>query len=459
MLSTAAAVARLLDATLEGDPSVEIRGVEVDSRRVEAGDLFVALPGVRRDGHEFVGQALERGAAALVSRDAGLPAPPAGRALLRVENTLVAYHRLAAGERTRRPWWVVGLTGSVGKTTTKEILAALLATRFPTGASEGNRNSTLGLPAELLSQPPEVEVFVAEMGMSHPGELDTLGRIVRPHVLLYTRIAPAHTEFFPDMDSVVRAKAELLPHLEEGGVLVLNAADPHQESFAAPQASRTLTYGTPAADVHARSVEDRGLLGSRFTLVMDGEEAPVELPLAGAHQVENLLAAAAAASALGLTAAEVAAVAPALEAPPRRGRILHPAQDVRLVDDSYNSSPEALRRMLELLGATPGRRVAVLGEMYELGKLSEEAHAAAGRLAASSCDVLVAVGGQDAMNLAMAALASERPPSAVHRVGGVEEALGVVRGLLRPGDVILVKGSRGVELDRLVDALLDGGGS
>jgi len=453
VLRTAGAVAELLGATLEGEASVKLRGAEVDSRRVEEGDLFVALPGAQRDGHDFVAEALERGAAALVRRDVELPPPPAGRALIRVDDTLGAYHRLAAEERTRRPWWVVGLTGSVGKTTTKDMLAALLGTRFPTGASEGNRNSTLGLPAEILSQPPEVEVFVAEMGMSRPGELDTLGRIVRPHVLLYTRIAPAHTEFFPDLEAIVRAKAELLRHLEEGGVLVLNAADPHQASFAAPQASRTITYGAPGAEVRAESLEPRGLLGSVFTLVMEEESVPVELPLAGAHQVENLLAAAAAAGSMGVTAEEIAGAAAGLQAAPHRGRVLHPNPDVTLVDDSYNSSPLALTRMLELLAATPGRRVAVLGEMYELGEIAEEAHAEAGRLAATSCDVLVTVGGQDAMELAMAALSSERPPSAVHRVSGVEEAIGVVTGLVEPGDVILVKGSRGVQLDRLVAAL------
>ena len=305
----------------------------------------------------------------------------------------------------------------------------------------------------MLSQPPEVEVFVAELGMSRPGELDTLGRIVRPHVLLYTRIAPAHTEFFPDLEGVVRAKAELLPHLEKGGVLVLNAGDPHQESFTAPQASRTITYGAPGAEIRAESVRARGLLGASFTLVVGSTSVEVELPLAGRHQVENLVAAAAAATALGLGPGDIAAAAAELEAAPHRGRVLTLDGGITVVDDSYNSSPVALHRMLELLADTPGRRVAVLGEMYELGELSEEAHAEAGRLAATSCDVLLAVGGQDAMNLAMAALASERPPSAVHRVTDVEEAIGVVTGLLAPGDVILVKGSRGVELDRLVAAL------
>jgi UDP-N-acetylmuramoyl-tripeptide--D-alanyl-D-alanine ligase len=450
---TAAEIARVVDGQVEGNAAVPVIGAEVDSRRLETGDLFVALPGARCDGHDFVGSALETAAAALVRRDADLDSPPPGRALVRVRDPMIAYHELARRERRERSWRVAAVTGSVGKTTTKDYLAFVLATGNRVGASGGNRNSTLGLPAEILSQDSGVEIFVAEAAMSSPGELMTLGEILRPQVLLYTRIAPVHTEFFPDLAGIVRAKAELLPWLDEDGTLVINADDSNQNSYPEETQARVIRYGAEGADARLEDLEDRGLLGSRFRLVLPGGDAVVDLQIPGRHQAENLLAAAAAASAFGVGAEQVAEAAPAIQAPEHRGRLLSIDDDISLVDDSYNASPVAVRRLLELLAKAPGRRVAVLGEMYELGDLAEQAHLHAGEQAASACDLLIAVGGADAERIAARAREQGLPEGLVHTVEDAEGATELLRRVLRPGDVVLITGSRGVGLDRTVEAL------
>ena len=453
MRMTAADVARVVGGAVEGSAVARLFGAEVDSRRLEDGDLFVALPGARRDGHEFVGQALETAVAALVRRDADLEEPPSERALVRVDDPLPAYHELARHERRERAWRVAAVTGSVAKTTTKDFLAALLAPHHRVGASQGNRNSTLGLPAEILSQDPEIEVFVAEAGMSSPGELATLGKILRPHLLLYTRIAPVHTEFFPDLEGIVRAKAELLPWLDDEGTLVINANDPNQDGYPSKTEARVIRYGGEDAEARIEDVEDRGLLGCRFRLVLPDGEAEIDLNLPGQHQAENLLAAAAAASAFGVRAEQVAATAPDLVAPEHRGRVIAVGDGISLVDDSYNASPLAVGRLLELLARAPGRRVAVLGEMYELGDLAEQAHRDAGAKAATACDLLVAVGGADAGRIADGARDAGQPNESIHQVEDADRAAELLRRVLRPGDVVLVKGSRGVGLDRTVAAL------
>ena len=450
MRMSAAELARVVDGTVEGDRDVTILGAEVDSRRLRENDIFVALPGARCDGHEFVPEALKTAAGALVRSDVELPSPLDGRVLVRVADPLTAYHELARRVCQERQWKVVAITGSVGKTTTKDFLAHLLADYRKIGASTGNRNSTLGLPAEVLSQDAEIEIFVAEAGMSSPGELAILGEILRPEILIYTLIAPVHTEFFPDLEAIVRAKAELIPWLDSDGTLVINAADPNQERFPSETGARVLRFGGIDSDAKLEDVEDLGLLGTRFRLVLPDGEAAVSLALPGRHQAENLLAAAAGATALGLGVAEIAAAVPTLRPAEHRGRVLTIADDISLVDDSYNASPVAMRRLLELLAQAPGRRVAVLGEMYELGELAAEAHRRVGEEAAASCDLLVAVGGADAAHLVGGARSTGFAEDCIHLVEDAREAADLLNRLLHAGDVVLVKGSRGVGLDRTV---------
>ena len=452
MRLTAAEVARVVGGTVEGAGDVVITGAEVDSRRIQPGDLFVAMAGQRTDGHQFVGGALATAAAALVSTGVDLPPVPPDRALIRVSDPVRAYWDLARAERKNRDWTTVAVTGSVGKTTVKDFLAHLLAAYRPTGSSSGNRNSTLGLPAQLLSQPESVEVFVAETGMSRPGELDLLGRILQPiGVLLYTRIAPVHTEFFDGLEGIVRAKGELLSYLADSGTLVVNADDRHQDGYPSGTSARVLRYGA-GGDARIENLTDLGLLGSRFDLVLPTGRATVNLELPGLHQSENLLAAATAGSALGLTADEIAAASSGLTAAPHRGRLCRLADGILVVDDSYNASPVAMARMLELLAAVPGRRVAVLGEMYELGELAAEAHRAVGERAARSCNLLLAVGSESARLMAEAARAAGL--ESVELVEDADEAEKLLRKRLQPNDVVLVKGSRGVALDRTVARLV-----
>lgn len=450
------AVARAVGGVVTGTPDAIVSGAEVDSRLVQNGDLFVALPGERVDGHTFVPKALEKAVAALVRHDADLPSPPAGRALISVADPLAAYHRLATLDCRRRGWKVTTVTGSVGKTTTKDFLARILTSHRITGFSLGNRNSTLGLPAQILSQGEGVEVFVAEAGMSRAGELDLLGAMLRPDVVLYTRIAPAHTEFFSSMDGVVEAKAELLPHLKPEGTLVLNAGDPRQKAFARRTRAAVLSYGTTDSEARLEQIEDLGLEGTRGTLILPSGRAPFRLPLPGLYQAENFLAAAAAAHALGLDIEPIAAAAELMEATPHRGTVLQIRDGITVIDDSYNASPEAVKKALELLTRCSGRRVAVLGEMYELGSAAAAAHRDIGRLAARHCDLLLSVGRDMGHEVLEGAVAAGLPR---HRASQAEDstaAVALLDDLLEAGDTVLVKGSRGVGLDRVVAALSEG---
>jgi len=439
-------LAALLGARLVGDPDREVRGVAIDSREVRPGDLFVALAGERVDGHDFLAQAVAAGAsAALVSRPL-----PAALPQLTVPDTLAALQSLAHSERAEAGYRLVAVTGSLGKTTTKEFTAALLASTFTVGTTSGSRNSQAGLPAELCNQAEGIEWMVAELGMNHAGELDRLGAIAEPDAALYTVVAPAHLEFLADLDAIAAAKAELIAHLRRDGLLVLNAADPRVAAFASRFPGRVLRFGVAGrSDLWLEDFQDGGLLGSSFRLAGPLGTAEVAWSIAGRHQATNLLASATFALGVGVPPAAIPARAARLHPMARRGEVHRlPALDVVLVDDSYNSSPDAALAALAMLAATPGRRVAVLGEMLELGREAGALHRAVGREAGERADIVVAVGGAPAEELARAAAAAE-----VHHVATAAEALELVCRLLRPGDVVLVKGSRRVGLEVVVDGL------
>jgi UDP-N-acetylmuramoyl-tripeptide--D-alanyl-D-alanine ligase len=346
------------------------------------------------------------------------------------------------------------VTGSIGKTTTKEFLAALLATTFAVGATAGSRNSQAGFPAELCSQPDGIAWMVAELGMSHAGELDRLGAIAQPDALLYTVVAPVHLEFFTGVDAIAEAKAELIAHLHHDGVLVLNAMGARVAAFAARFSGRVLRYGTAnASDLSITDYCSRGLLGASFTLTGTLGTTPLSWSIAGRHQADNLLAAATLALALGVPSRAIAPAAAQLRPAHRRGEIHRLDDGVTVVDDSYNSSPQAAARLLALLAETSGRRIAVLGEMLELGATSRALHREVGAIAACSADVVIAVGTEPAAELARGAVGAVQ-----HVVPDADAALKLVRKLVRAGDVILVKGSRAIGLDRVVDGLCAGRG-
>jgi UDP-N-acetylmuramoyl-tripeptide--D-alanyl-D-alanine ligase len=435
-----------------GDLGGVIDGAAIDSRAVRGGEVFFAFPGSQVDGHRFVPDALARGAAAAVIQE-DVPAPPAG-ALIRVEDTFKALHDLARFVRTRIPEKLVGITGSAGKTTTKELLGAILASRFKVAWTPGNLNNLYGFPLSLLNVPDGTEWMVAEMGMSTPGELRQLSLLGRPDAAVFTVVRPVHLEFFGTIQAIAEAKSEILAGLAPDGFVVANADDPKVTRIAKRHGARVVWYGIRSdADVRARDLapEPAGI-GSRFVLAAGGQSQEVRLPLHGLYNVENCLAAAACAWALGLSLEEIATAVATVRPASMRGVVHHPAAGYTLVDDSYNSNPDAVGKALESAGALSGnRRVAVLGDMRELGPEAPRFHREAGERAARLGFSPVVAVGELSRELAAGA-----------RAGGAEAvwlpdaaaAADWAAGELRQGDVVLVKASRGVGLDRVVKRLL-----
>src|SRR5437660_2863021 len=364
----------------ELDPLARVAGVSIDSRTIRAGELFIAIHGPRHDGHDHVASALERGAIAAVVAEAHLPrlAGSVGGRCLAVADTFEALKQLARAVRESWGGKIVGVTGSVGKTTTKEILAALLGTKLRVLKSEGNLNNEYGLPLTLFKLDETHEAAVLEMGMSRRGELSRLAEIARPDVGIVTRVSPAHLEFFSSVDEIALAKRELIEGLNgHESTAVLNADDPRVAAFGAFAPGRVLTYGIEQpAFFTAEGIEDRGALGSEFDYVSPEGRVRLELALPGRHVIANALASLAAASVWGIGAAEAQSVLQTMRAPSMRGELLRFSNGAALINDSYNSSPAALHAMTALLAATPGfqRRILAAGEMRELGATSGELH-------------------------------------------------------------------------------------
>ncbi len=443
------------------DPVARVAGVSIDSRTVRAGELFIAIHGPRHDGHDHVAGALERGAvAAMVAegqRDRYSEAVR-GRCLV-VADTFGALKGLARAVREAWGGKIAGVTGSVGKTTTKEILAALLGARLRVLKSEGNFNNEYGLPLTLFRLDETHQAAVLEMGMSRSGELSRLAEIARPDVGVVTRVAPAHLEFFASVEEIALAKRELIEGLNGlESVAVLNADDPLVAGFVAYAPGRVLTYGIAnAADFRAEAIEDRGALGSEFVLVQGGERVRLELALAGRHVISNALAALAAASVWGIGAAEAQDVLRDLRAPAMRGELLRFTNGAALINDSYNSSPAALHAMISVLAATPDyrRRILAAGEMRELGQASAQLHREAGGFAAKTgkLDWVFGVAG-DASQIVEGAVAGGVPRPQTKFFASSEEAANFLVDFAIPGDLLLVKGSRGVKMERVVEALV-----
>jgi UDP-N-acetylmuramoyl-tripeptide--D-alanyl-D-alanine ligase len=443
------------------NPVARVAGVSIDSRTLRAGELFIAIHGPRHDGHDHVAAALERGAlAALVaeSRLAQYSAAVRDRCIP-VADTFAALKQLARAVREAWGGKIAGVTGSVGKTTTKEILAALLGARFRVLKSEGNFNNEYGLPLTLFRLDETHQAAVLEMGMSRRGELARLAEIARPDVGVVTRVAPAHLEFFASVDEIALAKRELIEGLNgRDSVAVLNADDPLVSAFASHAPGRVLTYGIEhAADFRAEAIEDRGAMGSSFVLEENGKRVRLELALAGRHVISNALAALAAASVWGIGEAEAQEVLGGLQAPAMRGELLRFNNGAALINDSYNSSPAALHAMIKVLAGTPEyrRRILAAGEMRELGASSPQLHREAGSFAAQTgkIDWIVGVEG-DAAQIVEGAVAGGLAKAQTKFFPSSEQAAEFLSDLVEPGDLLLVKGSRGVKMERIVEALL-----
>jgi UDP-N-acetylmuramoyl-tripeptide--D-alanyl-D-alanine ligase len=422
----------------------------IDSRGVQPGDLFFALRGEHHDGHDFVEDALARGAAGLVV-ERPLEAPPEV-AVFQVSDSLSALQRLAAHWRARHDVDVVGVTGSVGKTTCKELIAAVLGARWRVLKSPANLNTEIGLPLTLLGLTPEHERAVLEMAMYGPGEIDLLCRIAQPRIGVVTNVGPVHLERLGSMAAIAAAKGELVEALPSDGVAVLNGDDATVAAMASRTKARVLLYGQSSqCHIRGSDLASHGLDGISFRLTYEGSRPRrLEAHLPGRHHLYPALAAAAVALAEGMTLAEAAS---ALEdaRPELRLRVLTTPNGATILDDSYNASPQSVSAALDLLTELPGRRIALLGEMRELGAAEEEGHRQVGQHAAVCADLILVVG-ERARPLYEAARATG--PAEVRFLALAEEAASILRDELQPGDYLLVKASRAVTLETVVDALV-----
>ncbi len=422
----------------------------IDSRTVLPGGLFFAVKGERLDGHDYVDAALEKGAAAAVVRKDSLHRYTENGRLLAVDDTLAALQTLATAVRKLWGKPLVGVTGSAGKTTTKEAIAHVLASRFRVLKSEGNFNNHFGLPLMLLKLEPEHDVAVIEMGMSHAGEIRALAKIAQPEIGVVTNVAPVHLEFFDSIAGIARAKYELVESLPASGTAVLNADDEYVSQFGRDFKGKVILYGTGAtADVRAENLRPLGADGSEFDVVLAGGRERARLPLVGEHNILNALAAVAVGLARGLTLPDCVAALATLAPPDIRGQVLQ-LGNITVINDCYNSNPKALQAMVDALAAmNAGRRIVVAGEMRELGPAGVEMHRAAGRyLAEKRVDVLVGVSG-----LAQAMVeAAQSAGARAQFVATPEEAGEWLARETRDGDVVLIKASRGVKLEKALDA-------
>jgi len=443
-------IAEFTGATGEFDASAVANAYSIDSRTVAPGELFFAVKGERLDGHEFVEQALAAGAlAAVVGREQA--ARYAGRhRLLVVTDPIIALQRLGAA--VRRLWGrkLVAVTGSTGKTTTKEAIAQVLGMRFRILKSEGNLNNHFGLPMQLLRLEPEHEIAVTEIGMNHAGEIRALAAIAQHDVAVVTNVGPVHLEFFESVAAIARAKYELIETLHAGGTAVLNADDPYVSQFGRDFHGNVVTFGIERpAEVRAENVQERGLEGSAFDLVAGGCRQVVTLPMLGLHNVYNALAAAAAGLANGVTPSDAAAALATLTPQDKRGELTEVA-GATVVNDCYNSNPKALAAMVSSFASLPARRrIVVAGEMLELGPASPELHHQCGTaVARHGIDVLLGVRGA-AQYMVEAARAAGMTAEFVETPQQAGEWLARE---VRPGDAVLLKASRGVKLEGALEA-------
>ena len=447
---------QLLAATsgrvIQGTPRAgeSFKGGAFDSRIVQPGEVFFALRD-QRDGHEFVADAFARGARAAVVERA-VPAPD-DALLIEVSQPLHALRRLAEALRDAHPIPAVGITGNVGKTTTKEATAAALGARFRVLRTAASFNNEIGVPLTFLRIEPTHEVAVIELGFYVPGEIADLCRLVRPRIGIITEIPaiPVHFARTPSVEAIAAGKAELIESLPDDGVALLNADSPRVRALAPRTRAHVVLFGeSEDAQLRAVDVHAEGLAGLRFTAAYEGKRVPIELPIPGRQLVPAALAALGAAHALGVPLEEAAVSLGTLEQPAHRMEIRRGA-GVTVIDDSYNASPAAVEAALAVLRGVKGRRIAVLGDMLELGTFSADAHEALGRDAARSTDVLIGIGelARTAVDAARAAGLAE-----AYWASELGEALVLLRGKQQPGDTILVKGSHSLALDRLADTLV-----
>ncbi len=445
-----AQVAEFISGKGTFDAEAEAVAYSIDSRTLASGELFFAVRGERLDGHDYVEAALNAGAVgAVIAKDQAVWRFSGARNLLLVDDPLAALQALAVA--VRRLWGkpLVAVTGSTGKTTTKEAIAHVLASLYRVHKSVGNLNNHFGLPLQLLKLEPEHDIAVLELGMSHAGEIAALARIAQPDMGVVTNVAPVHLEFFNSVAEIARAKYELIEALPPHGTAVLNADDEYVSGFGRDVRGRVIMYGLHhPADVRGEAVEQRGPEGSYFELVAGDARQRAHVPLVGLHNVYNALAAVAVAMAHGMSLQQAAGALAGLSAGDKRGQMME-VGGATVINDCYNSNPRALDAMVEVLTGMPvrngGRRIVVAGEMLELGPSGPELHRRCGRhMGERGVDVVLGVRG------AARHITEGAREAKVHAefVESPEEAGQWLARAVRPGDLVLLKASRGVRLER-----------
>ena len=436
-------------AVSSGDSKVSIGKISTDSRRLKRGELFVALRGENFDGHNFVESAANAGAAGAIVDSSWKGKVPENFALIRVKDTLQAYQKLAANYRNSLSLKVVAITGSNGKTSTKDFAAAVLARRFRVTKTEGNFNSHVGLPRTILEATSQDEVAIWEIGMNHPGEVAALAKLAEPDVAILTNIGVAHIEFMGSREAIAAEKGALIEAVGPQGTVILNGDDPFTTSIAARARAKVILAGTTAGTILAGEITQSGT-GTDFTILEGAHRCRAQLPVPGLHMVQNALLAVAVGRVFGLSLEDCAAGLVA--APLTKARLqIKEIQGVRFLDDSYNANPDsmkaALRTLVEL--DADGKRVAVLGEMRELGSESEQGHREIGETAAAlKVDHLITIGNV-AATIAQAAEHAGLEKSVAVR--STSEAADLLSKIAAPGDLVLIKGSRAARTEEVIE--------
>ena len=442
------ALASLLIAVSRAIERQSFSGVAIDSRQVQPGDLFIALAGEHRHGQEFIADAVSRGATGVIAQQ---PLDlPQEVSFFQVGDTLAALQRLAAYWRGKHRVKMVGITGSVGKTTCKELTAAVLSSRYQVLKSEANLNTEIGLPLTLLQLGPEHQRVVLEMGMYGLGEIRLLCQIARPQMGVVTNVGPVHLERLRTLEAIAEAKAELVESLPPDGLAILNADDPQVAAMAERTSARVALFGqSPQCSVRGTVLSTSGLEGISFRLTCDDESADVSAPLPGRHNLYNALAAATVGLSDGLSLQEVARALAAADVPLRL-RALSGPRGSTILDDAYNASPASMLAALDLLAELPGRRLALLGDMLELGAFEEEGHRLVGEHAARTTHVLYTLGERGRVIGEAAQAAGHQ---AVRFLASKQEAAAAIREALNESDHLLVKASRAMALETVIEEL------
>ena len=433
----------------------EAAGVVIDSRKAGENFIFVATKGERVDGHQFIPDVFAKGALGVVceKEPESLPGP-----CIVVEDSFEALKQIGEFYRQQLPVKVVGITGSVGKTSTKEFVAAVLSMKYKVHKTLGNYNNEVGVPLTVLSMPEDTEVAVLEMGINHFGEMHNLSRIARPDICIMTNIGQCHLEFLGSREGILKAKSEMFDFMKEDGSVCINGDDDMLASIKEVKGKKPVTFGlSEQCRVYATDIKGKGLFGSEAVIHGNGESFAVQIPLPGEHMVYNALAAAAAGQLLGLTPEEIRDGIAAVESVSGRSHIVK-LPDKVLIDDCYNANPVSMEAAIDLLLQADGRRVAVMGDMFELGEQEKEMHARVGKYAADKGVECIICAGKLARCIYEGAreAAGERkdgPAAEIFYFEDRESLLEGINQILKPGDTILIKASHGMGFEKVVEQL------